>query len=140
MPSDNQEALVKRIRPHDEEAEQALICAMLMDNEVIVTASELITGSDFYNTQYGTIFDTIVELSNGGHPVDVITLQNSLRAKNVPPEVSSDEFLKSLIMALSTSAHADSYARIIADKSTLRKLIRVNEEIADECYASKNHA
>jgi replicative DNA helicase len=109
-----------------------------MDNEVIVTASELITGSDFYNTQYGTIFDTIVELSNGGHPVDVITLQNSLRAKNVPPEVSSDEFLRGVIMAVSTSAHADSYARIIADKSTLRKLIRVNEEIADECYASKN--
>ncbi len=138
MPFDNQEALVKRIKPHDEEAEQALICAMLMDNEAVVAASEMITGADFYNTQYGVIFDAIIGLNNSGQPVDIVTLQNSLRAKNVPPEVSSAEFLKGLILAVPTSAHADSYARIIAEKSMLRKLIRVNEEISDECYSSKN--
>jgi len=74
-----EEALIKRVLPHSIEAEQAVIGAMLMDKEAILTSSEIISGEDFYQSAYGILFETIVELFNEGKPVDLITLQNRLR-------------------------------------------------------------
>ncbi|MBQ8230899.1 MAG: replicative DNA helicase [Lachnospiraceae bacterium] len=132
-----EEAVLKRVLPHSLEAEQSVIGSMLMDREAIVVASELISGEDFYNKQYGTLFETMVELNDQGSPVDIVTLQNRLREKEVPPEVSSLEFIGELIRAVPTSANIKYYANIVAEKSTLRKLIRLNEEIANTCYAGK---
>ena len=83
------EALIKRILPHNTEAEQSVIGSMIMNKDAIVTASEIITGEDFYQQQYGIVFDTMVELFNEGKPVDLITLQDRLMEKDLPPEVSS---------------------------------------------------
>lgn len=132
-----EEALLKRVLPHSIEAEQSVIGAMVMDAEAIVLASEVISGDDFYNKQYGVVFETMVELHNSGKPVDIVTLQNSLKEKNVPAEVSSLEFLRDLITAVPTSANVKSYANIVAENSTLRKLIRLTEEIENTCYARK---
>ena len=132
-----EENIIKRILPHSVEAEQSVIGSMIMDREAIVAASELITGEDFYNRQYGILFETMVELNDAGSPVDLVTLQNKLREKDVPPEVSSLEFVRDLIAAVPTSANIKYYAAIVAEKSTLRKLIRLNEEIANTCYAEK---
>ena len=132
-----EEAVLKRIMPHSTEAEQSVIGSMIMDSGAIVTASELINGEDFYNKQYGVIFEAMVELHNEGKPVDVVTLQNRLKEKDVPPEVSSLEFVRDLITAVPTSANVKHYAGIVGEKATLRKLIRLNEEIANTCYAGK---
>lgn len=131
------ENVIKRILPHSEEAEQSVIGSMIIDRDAITVASELITGDDFYNKQYGILFETMVELNNAGSPVDLVTLQNKLREKDVPPEVSSLEFVRDLITAVPTSANIKYYANIVAEKSTLRKLIRLNEEIANTCYVGK---
>lgn len=132
-----EENVLKRILPHSVEAEQSVIGSMIMDKEAIVVASELITGEDFYNRQYGILFETMVELHDNDSPVDLVTLQNKLKEKDVPPEVSSLEFVRDLITAVPTSANIKYYANIVAEKSTLRKLIRLNEEIANTCYAGK---
>ena len=131
------EAILKRVLPHSIEAEQSVIGSMIMDREAIVVASEIITGEDFYNRQYGVLFETMVELNDSGRPVDLVTLQDKLREKDVPPEISSLEFIRDLITAVPTSANVKYYAGIVAEKSTLRKLIRLNEEIANTCYAGK---
>ncbi len=133
------EAVLKRVLPHSLEAEQSVIGSMLMDREAIVVASEIISGDDFYNKQYGVLFESMVELNDQGSPVDLVTLQNRLREKDVPPEVSSLEFAGELIRAVPTSANIKYYANIVAEKSTLRKLIRLNEEIANTCYAGKEN-
>ena len=91
------EALVKRILPHSVEAEQSVIGSMLMDREAIISASEMITGADFYQRQYGIVFDAIVELFNEGKPVDLVTLQDRLKEKDVPPEISSLEFFRDIM-------------------------------------------
>lgn len=132
-----EEALLKRILPHSIEAEQSVVGSMIMDQEAIVVASELIMGDDFYNKQYGVLFEAMVELHEEGSPVDLVTLQNRLREKDVPPEISSLEFVRDLITAVPTSANIKHYANIVAEKSTLRKLIRLNEEISNSCYAGK---
>ena len=134
---DINEAVLKRILPHSVEAEQSVIGSMIMDREAIVVASEIIYGDDFYNKQYGILFDTMVELNNKGLPVDLVTLQDKLKEKDVPPEVSSLEFVRDLITAVPTSANIKYYANIVAEKSTLRKMIRLNEEIANTCYTGK---
>lgn len=131
------EALLKRVLPHSVEAEQSVIGAMLMDRDAIIAASELLTGADFYQHQYGVMFDSIVELYNEGKPVDLITLQNRLKEKDVPPEVSSLEFVRDILTMVLTSANVKSYAVIVREKAVLRRLIKINEEIANTCYAGK---
>lgn len=70
--------------PHSVEAEQSVIGSMIMDREAIVVASDVVTGDDFYNKQYGVLFDTMVELNNEGQPVDIVTLQNRLKERMCP--------------------------------------------------------
>ena len=131
------EALIKRILPHSIEAEQSVIGSMLMDRDAIITATEIIRSDDFYDRRYGVMFEAMVELYTEGKPVDLVTLQDRLREKDVPPEISSLEFVRDLIIAVPTSANARQYARIVYEKSVLRRLIKVNEEIANECYGGK---
>ena len=133
-----EEALLKRILPHSMEAEQSVIGSMIMDREAIVVASEIVLSEDFYNKQYGVLFDAMVELNDEGKPVDLVTLQDRLKEKDVPPEVSSLEFIRDLITAVPTSANVKHYANIVAEKATLRRLIRINEEIANTCYVGKD--
>jgi len=120
------------------EAEQSVVGSMIMDREAIIVASEIVLGEDFYNKQYGVVFDTMVELNDEGRPVDLVTLQDRLKEKDVPPEVSSLEFIRDLITAVPTSANIKHYANIVAEKATLRRLIRINEEIANTCYVGKD--
>ncbi len=132
-----EEALIKRVMPHSIEAEQSVIGAMLMDKDAILTASELISGQDFYQSAYGIIFDSVVEMFNEGKPVDLITLKERLKEKEVPPEIASLEFMRDILNLMSTSANVRYYAEIVSDKSMMRKLIKLNEEIANTCYAGK---
>ena len=132
-----EETLIKRVMPHSVEAEQSVIGAMLMDQEAISVAMELLTGEDFYQRQYGMLFDAMAELYGEGKPVDLITLQNRLKEKDVPPEISSLEFIRDLITAVPTSANVRYYAQIVQEKALMRRLIKVNEDIANTCYAGK---
>lgn len=132
-----EENVIKRILPHDVEAEQSVIASMMLSRDAILKASGMLTEDDFYNRQYGILFTSIVELHNTGSSVDPVTLQNKLKEKDVPPEISSLEFVKDIMDTLPTSANIEDYARIVAAKATLRRLIRLNEEIANTCYAGK---
>ena len=132
-----EEALIKRILPHSLEAEQSVIGSMIMSKDAIVEASELITGADFYQQQYGIVFEAMVELHEEGKAVDLVTLQDRLREKELPPEISSMEFVRDLLATVPTSANVKYYAEIVAEKSMLRKLIKTTEEIGNLCYLGK---
>ena len=129
-----EEAVIKRIMPHSLEAEQSVIGSMIMDRDAILTASDMLVKDDFYHQQYGILFETITELFNGGDAVDIVTLQNRLREKNVPPEISSLEYVGELVNAVPTSANVKYYAQIVQEKAVMRRLIKTNEEIANTCY------
>ena len=137
MPA-TEENVLKRVLPHNLEAEQSVIGSMILDPEAIIVASELITGEDFYSRQYGILFETMVELHNEGCSIDVVTLQNRLRKKDVPPEISSLEFIRDLVPAVPTYSHNRDYVKIVAEMATLRRLIRLSEEIANTCYVGKD--
>ncbi len=130
-----EEALIKRVMPHDEEAESSVIGAMLIDNEAIMIASEIITGDDFYQKQMGMVYDTMVELYNEGKPVEPVILHTRLLEKGLPEEACGiEQILRWMDRAL-TSANIKYYAEIVAEKSVARRLIRINEDIANSTYA-----
>jgi replicative DNA helicase len=121
--------------PNSLEAEQSVIGSMIMDKDAIVAASEILVKDDFYHQQYGILFESMTELHEGGQPVDLVTLQNKLKEKDVPKEISSLEFVRELVTAVPTSANVKYYANIVKENSMKRKLIRVTEGIENECYA-----
>ena len=121
--------------PNSIEAEQSVIGSMIMDKDAIVTAMEILQKEDFYHQQYGVLFDAMVELYSAGLPVDLITLQNKLKSKDIPKEVSALEFIRDSLSAVPTSANIKYYAKIVKEHSVKRKLIRITENIENECYA-----
>ncbi len=131
------ESLVRRMLPHSIESEKAVIGCMMMDADAIAAASEIISGSDFYQQQYGILFDTMVELANEGKPADLITLQDRLKMKDVPEELYSVEFLGSILEHEPTTINVRHYAETVYEKAALRRLIKASEEIANTCYMNK---
>ncbi len=132
-----EETLIKRIMPNSMEAEQSVVGSMIMDKDAIVTAMEILLKEDFYHQQYGVLFESMVELYSEGHPVDLVTLQNRLKEKDVPQEIASLEFVADLVRAVPTSANVKYYCNIVKENAVKRKLIRITEEIENECYAGK---
>lgn len=131
------EAFIKKILPHSLEAEQSVIGSMIMDKDAIIMASEVLKSSDFYDQQLGILYETMLELYNEGKPVDLVTLQDRLKEKDVPPQLSSLEFIRDLVASVPTSANVKYYVQIVKEKAILRRLIKVSEEMANDCYLDK---
>lgn len=132
------EAVFKRIPPHNDEAERAVIGSMMMDQDAVQIASEQLQGEDFYNGQYGVIFSALVEMHQQGVGTDLVTIQNKLREMEIPPELTSVEYIGDLINSVPTSANIRYYVKIVQEKSVLRSLIKVTESITGNCYLDKN--
>ena len=133
-----EENLLKRVPPHNLDAEQSVLGAMLMDKDAVAAALEICTPDDFYSRQYGVLFECMGELFNEGKPVDLITVQEKLRSKDTAPEAGSMEFVRGIVENVPTSANIRSYANIVHEKAVKRRLIKVNEEIANTCYADRD--
>ncbi len=129
--------LIKKIPPHNPEAEQSVIGAILIDPETLLDTSPILHGEDFYQPSYGLLYDAMIELFNAGQPVDQVTLSEKLKEKNAPAELCDTEFLSGLIAAVPTSANAVYYARIVAEKATLRRLIKISDEISNASYLDR---
>ncbi len=132
-----EEAILRRTMPSSIEAEQAVIGSMLIDQESIAIASEIVAPEDFYSRQYGIIYEAMLELNNENKQVDVVTLQNKLKEKDVPEELRNLEYMRDIIAAVPTSTHIRYYAGIVAEKSTLRRLIKASDDIENNCYEGK---
>lgn len=131
------EAVIKKIQPNNLEAEQAVIGSMLMDRSAIVDVADILTKDDFYYSQYGLLFDAMVQLYNEGKNVDLLVVSNKLKEMGVPENVSSMDYVGDIVAMVPTSANAKQYAQIVQDKAVLRKMIRFMERTVEECYAGK---
>ena len=132
------EALTKRIPPHSTEAEQSVIGAMITNKDAISVAAEILTAEDFYAKQYGMVFEAMVDLYDSGKSVDLVTLKERLIAMGAPDEISSLDFLRDAIAMVPSAANIRQYAKIVADKAVLRRMIKVNQELENACYNQKD--
>ena len=96
-----EEAVIKRIPPHSLEAEKSVIGSMLMSGDAVTTAVEILKKEDFYEQQYGVLFEAMKELYDEDRPVDVVTLADRLKMKDVPPELMDMAFVTDIIGLLS---------------------------------------
>lgn len=132
MPSD----VIGKVPPHNIEAEQACLGAMLMNAEAVAEGIELLKVDDFYKEAHRHIFRAIVELFDRSQPVDLVTLTSFLKDKNLLEEVGGAEYLTLLLDSVPTSANFSHYADIVIEKSTLRKLINAANQILAYAYQS----
>ena len=128
-----EDSYAKKKLPYNLNAEKSVIGSMLMDRDAIVDASDMLTKEDFYYGQYGILFENMVELFKEGKAVDIVTLKNKLEENNVPDEVISISAIADIMDAVPTSVNAKHYAEIVADKSVLRKTIKLCEEVEKDC-------
>ncbi len=129
-----EENIIKRIPPHSDEAERSVLGAMLMNEDAIITALDMLTGEDFYQRQYGIMFDAIKELYDRNVAVDAVTLTNKLKEKDLPPETASLDYVREALGTVPISANAKHYAKIVRDKALLRRLIDTARAIEDDCF------
>jgi len=126
-----------RIPPHNIEAEESLLGAMLLSRDAIVSAIEVkVESSDFYKPAHGHIYETVVELYGQGEPVDPVTLSEELRRKNLLDALGGKATLLQLQAATPSSANAGHYAQIVSELALLRRLIAVAGEISEEAYSA----
>ncbi len=123
-----------RVAPHNLEAEQSLLGAMILDKDAIGDASELITEDDFYRDIHKDIFEAIVKLYNTSQPVDLVTLSEVLSQKAKLEYVGGIGYLAQLTDAGVITSNASYYAKIIMEKSVLRRLIKASTEIIEKSY------
>lgn len=122
--------LIDRIPPHNIEAEQSLLGALLLDKEAMEKIADNVTSSDFYKDAHGTIFEVMMELYNKHEPIDLLTLGNRLEEKAMLERVGGRSYLIGLSNVVPTSANIGQYAQIIQKKASLRRLQIAATEIS----------
>ncbi|HZD66096.1 MAG TPA: replicative DNA helicase, partial [Acidimicrobiales bacterium] len=124
-----------RAVPHNLEAEESLLGAMLLSREAIASAVEVCTAEDFYKPAHGHVFDAVVALYGQGEPTDAVTVAEELRRAGLLEAVGGPAVLISLQAGTPATSNAASYARIIEEHALLRRLIGVAGEIAELGYS-----
>lgn len=131
---------VERVPPYSLEAEQSVLGAMLLDAEAVYTAAEILRPEDFYQENHQHIFRIMTELSSRGISCDLVTVSEALRQEGRLEAVGGIAYLSDLAASVPTTANTEHYARIVAEKSLLRQLIRAANKIIEESYSAADEA
>ena len=127
-----------RIPPHNIDAEQSVLGAMLLDREAVITATEKLRGEHFYKDNHKEIFVAMLELYARNEPVDMVTVSEELKKSGVLESAGGISYLADLSNAVPITANAKYYADIIEEKAVLRHLIDAGKVIVDKGYASED--
>lgn len=124
-----------KIPPHDIEAEQAVIGSMLTDKDAVVDSIETLKPDDFYRQDNKTIYESILNLYNRAEPIDIITVKAELTSIGKLEAVGGLEYIAILPDKVPTTANVEKYIKIVEEKSILRQLIKMANELIDLGYA-----
>ena len=123
-----------RVPPHNLEAEQGVIASVLLNNDIMNIVLEVLRPDDFYQGAHRTLFSAMVDLYERGRPIDQLTLSAVLRDKGAEAEAGGLSYLSELVHNVPTTANAASYARLVKEKSILRKAIAVAQQISTAAF------
>lgn len=130
--------LMDRVPPHNHEAEQSVLGAIFLDPQALVTAAEILVPEDFYRIAHQKIFQTMLDLNDKGEAIDVVTVTEELSAKKELEDVGGLSYLTELANAVPTAANVSYYAKIVEEKSILRRLIRTATKIVEDSYTRED--
>jgi replicative DNA helicase len=129
-----QKTIEAKIPPQNVDAEKSLIGAVLIDEDVLADASEIVTARDFYDKRHVMIYDAMLRLFEHHKPVDLLTLTDELKKKKHLEDIGGTAYLTELTNYVPTAAHAATYAEMVAQTAVRRRLIKVSGEIAELGY------
>ena len=132
------ESMMDRVPPHNTEAEASVLGAIFLEPPALITASEIVIADDFYHIAHQKIFQTMLNLSDQGKAIDVVTVTEELSAKKELEDVGGLTYMTELANAVPTAANIGHYAKIVEEKAILRRLIRVASKIADDGYTRED--
>ena len=129
--AEKKEVIAGKIPPQNVDAEMSLIGAILIDDEVIADAAEIVSAKDFYDKRHQIIYAGMTRLYERHKPIDLLTLTDELKKKDELETVGGSAYLTELTNYVPTAAHAESYAEIINQKAVRRRLIKASAEIGE---------
>ena len=125
--------------PQNLEAERCVLGAVLLDNQLVNQAVELLRTNDFYLSGHRLIFQHMISLLENSKAIDFVTLTDSIRSSGQLDELGGASFISSLIDGVPRLTNIEDYARIVQEKSTLRNLIKRSTEIITSCYEQQDN-
>ena len=126
--------MIDRVPPHNVEAEQAVLGAMLIKKEAIAEVAEILKSDDFYRDAHRIVFEAMMELFEKNEPVDIVTVTEQLKKNDLLEKAGGIAFITALDNAVPTAAHVAYHAKIVKEKAQLRNLINAATEIAGTAY------
>ena len=120
-----------KLPPQSIEAEQSVIGSILLDKNAIIKVADILKSEDFYREDHATIYKCILKLFEKRKPIDVVTLTDELEKEKKLKEVGGASYIATLVNAVPTAAHVTTYANIVHQKATLRRLISAASEITE---------
>jgi replicative DNA helicase len=130
----------EKIPPHSEEAEMAVIGAILLDNGAFYLATESISAENFYKKSHQDIFAAMTNLSQKGEAIDVITLAEELKRAGTYQSAGGAAYLTAIMDKVHTAANVEYYAKLVLERYILRRLITASGEVATQCYVGEQEA
>lgn len=132
--------MAERTLPHNLEAEKSVLGAILINNHAFNQAAEVIDAQDFFRDAHRRIFEKMVALTDRNEPVDFVTLKDELTKSGELEEVGGPAYVSALTDGVPRSANVEYYARIVKEKSTLRRLIQASNEVLVRAYDAEEDA
>ena len=132
--TDTTQQATGKLPPQNLDAERSLLGAILIDEEVLADAAEIVRPNDFYDKNHSLIFAGMVRLFEKHKPVDLLTLTEELQKKDELEIIGGSAYLTDLTNYVPTAAHADAYAEMVAQKAVRRRLIRASADITELGY------
>src|SRR5688572_15273400 len=139
-PSLSRDPFRDRQPPYSEDAEQAVLSAMLMDQDAIVRAAEVVDDSMFYAERHRRIFRAMVAISERGSVVDPLTLSDELGRRGELDAAGGKDYIGFLVAAVPTAANVEYHSAIVREKSILRQLIQVSTQVVHDAFAGQTTA
>lgn len=132
---DVENEIVNRVQPNDTIAEQAVLGSMLVDKDATIAAVEILKPEDFYREDNKEIYAAMLELYGLGQQIDMITLSDQLKLRGTLEKVGDTSYIATLIDNVPTTSNIESYVKIVEQKSVLRQLIKVANDILKMGYS-----
>lgn len=130
-----EDVVVNKLQPNDILAEQAILGSMLVDKDAVIAAVEILKADDFYREDNKEIYSAMLELYGLGKQIDMITLGEQLKLRSTLDKVGGNQYVSTLIDNVPTTSNVENYVKIVEEKSLVRKLIKVANDILKMSYS-----
>lgn len=130
----------ERIPPHNMDAEQSVLGAVILDKNALIEVIEILKPEDFYSQMHKEIYEAVIDLYRKNEPVDILTLAEALKKKKSLEMVGGRAYLGQLSSAVPSTSNVEYYAKIVEEKAVLRRLIDASSQIMEKGYHDKTEA